>query len=726
MPSLSAFTQSKYWLLKSSTFEILVITQKNSEIHMKKKTKIIIIILLAVILLASAGILIYKAVISKHKDVLLQTIGHHNIDARDTTRGADMLVLYTQDYPRNEYGYEVLVEQSTNTVIDEGSMVKFQDGAYILSGHGDAAKFLKRLEIGDIIEIKFNRVIAKRHLKLSNLKKIEINNEKADKLIFERREALYDIDENALEVINKQLEEQISEFNAYFDSLGENTPADTNTVNSKMRLISQLIDMKYYLTIENFTVDGRAMWHSPNATDIDETNLEGVKKFASRIYDMGINTLYVQTYVCGMTTYYSDYLEYQNPKMADCNYGEYGNDYILAIISECHKFGIEVHAWFNVLDSEMPNQESPSYIKDEWVTRDLNGSKKGHFLDPSNPEVVDFLKNVIKEILTKYDFDGISYDYIRFPAAGDYEEYEDSGFTAYAEKLFADTYGYKGTDLLEDVKNNSEIRAQWHSFKQSAINNLLEELGKHIRDIDVEAIISASPFGYLSTAKSVYMQDVETWMKNGYIDVVLPMVYTDDIELHCDLARAFTESSPKTLQYTGVYALYSHYSLKRNQEIIDALKSQGISGVSLFASHNYIGNENKEDDLIYQILSMTTHKGQAVLPTAHPKTILSAWSEQLLDRCDRIYFDRMSESEKQLLNKYIDELSLDISGISDVNVALEILRSFEKAVESFDNQAVAARISSQINYIYGILDAAVYRHTLRYGEQTNVEFPNKP
>lgn len=693
---------------------------------MKKKAKIILIVSLAVILSILAGIFIYKAVAAKYKDVLVQIIGHHNIDARNTMRNSNMLVLYTEEYQRNEYGYEVLVDQSTNTVIDEGSMVELANNSYILSGHGDAARFLKRLEIGDILEIKHNRVTATRHLRLSNLKKIEINNNKADVLVEERRAALYDIDANAIELTDKQLDDEIAAFNAYFDSLGEGVAADLKTVNSKMRVITQLIDMKYYLTIENYSVDGRTMWHSPNSTDIDETNLDGIKKFAARIYDMGINTLYVQTYTCGMTMYYSDYLRYQNPSMASYDYGEYGNDYILALISECHKLGIEVHAWFNVLDAETPDGVAPGYIKEEWITCDLNGNTKGCFLDASNPEVVEFLKNVIKEILTKYDFDGISYDYIRYPAAGEYEEYEDSGFTSYAVRLFTDTYGYSGSSLSEDVRNNPEIRAQWHNFKQNAINGLLEELGEFIRSIDTEAIISASPFGYLSTAKSVYMQDVEAWMKNGYIDVVLPMVYTDDVELHCNLALAFTESHPQTLQYTGIYALYNNYSMRRNQEIIDALKSQGVSGVSLFASQNYITSDDDENDRIFQILSMTTHKGQAVLPTSHPEIVLSAWSEQLLDRCERIYFDKMSSHEEQLLTKYMDSLKVEINTAEDVSAVLATLKAFEEEIQGLENKAVIERISSQINYIYNILEAAVYRHTVRYGEQSIVEFPNKP
>ncbi len=692
------------------------------------KKKIIIIILLALIAISGIFCVLYnRPSVEDEGDIFTQTVGEFVLDGRDIMRKANALVLYSKEnYPRNEYGYEVLVEKDTNTVIAKDVILEVKDGTYILSGHGDAGRFLKKVDIGDHVNVKMNSVKVTRHLKFSNLKKIEIENEKADRLIEDCQKNLMDINMTAIATVCHELDREIKSFNDYFDSLDEGVSADIKIVNSKMKSISRLIDMKYYLTIENNAVDGRAMWHAPNGSAIDETNLDGVKKFAKRLYDMGINTLYVQTFTSGMPMYYSDYLQFQNPKMASYNYDEYGNDYILAVISECHKLGIEVHAWFNVLDAEMPNGEAPDYIKKEWVSLDLNGSDKGHFLDPSNIEVRDFLKGVAYEILTKYDFDGISYDYIRYSEAGVYEEYRDSGFTSNATELFSDTYNYRRANLMEDVKTNTEIRAQWHEFKQNAINQLLKELAVAIREIDAEIVISASPFGNLDTAKSVYMQDVATWMEKGYIDIVLPMIYTDSVEKYCDFAADYDVYSQTTLQYSGVYVLYNKSTLRRNQEIIEAIKDKNIAGTSLFASQNYITRKSEENDLVYQILALSTHNGKAVLPNANPNEVLSAWREQLLDRCNRIYFDKMSISEREILEECIGALSLEMNNPADVCIVLEALRSFEAVVCCFENKVVVERITSQIDYIYGILDAAISRQMIRYGYWDTETTPERP
>lgn len=683
---------------------------------MKKKIIMVIVsLIIATVIISSIVIQEKISTADKDNDQLIKVIGTIEIDLYDTMRKANSLVMYTKEYSRNEYGYEVLVEKSTNSIIDKDAVVQIQDGTYVLSGHGEAGLFLRRLDIGDTVEIFFNTVTVKRHLKNSNMKKVELENEKVNALIKQRKAELYDIDLSSIESIDIELNAQIDALSAYLDTLSENIPEYQKIIDEKMRSISNLIDQKYYATIEHRLVEGRAMWHRPNASAIDETTLDGVIKFAQRLYNMGINTLYVETFTCGMPIYYSELLQYQKPHMASYDYGEYGKDYLAALIGECHKLGIEVHAWFNVLDAEMPNGESPEYVSDEWICRDLSGSTDGKFLDASHPQVVEYLKKVIKEMLSKYEIDGISYDYIRYAESGMYnEEYVDSGFTSNSIEKFEKLYNYDG-DIIEDVKNKTDIRAKWHEFKQNSINELLSELAHFIRNIDPEITISASPFGQLNSAKSVYMQDVRMWMDKGYIDVVLPMIYTDSVELLTGTVTDFDAYNQKILQYTGIYALYNKSTLKRNQEIIDALNSMGIAGNSLFASQNYINHEDEARDIVYQVMSSTTHKGRAVLPTADSNEIFAAWSSQLIDRFERLYSSNMSDTEKKIVIDFFAGMDNTMKDVCDVELMMKKLIEFRFQMAEIENEAVSSRICEQIDYLYAILDTSISRYLIRYG-----------
>ena len=684
-------------------------------ISIKKKIVIIGVALILLLVIVLGVVFVANTQnVNQEDDIFTQVIGTIEIDLYDTTRKANSLVMYTKDYSRNQYGYEVLVDKSTNSVIAKDAWVQIKEGTYVLSGHGEAGLFLRQLDIGDTVEIYFNTVTVKRHLKNSNLRKIEIKNSEIDALIESRKSALFDMDLSSIDIINAELNDKIEDFKLYFDNLGD-APANQKIIDQKIKVISDLIDQKYYATIEYRLVEGRAMWHRPNASAIDESTLEGVMKFAKRLYDMGINTLYVETFTCGLPIYYSELLQAQKSSMASYDYGEYGNDYLSALIGECHKLGIEVHAWVNVLDAEMPSGESPEYIDNEWICSDLVGNTDGKFLDASNTEVRSFLKNVILEMLNKYDLDGISYDYIRYAESGTYnDEYVDSGFTTHSIEKFSKLYNYNG-NLIEDVQNNVEIRAKWHEFKQNSINELLSELAKFIRNINPNITISASPFGQLSSAKSTYMQDVETWMDNGYIDVVLPMIYTDSVELLTGIASDFNAYKQKVLQYTGIYVLYNKSTLKRNQEIIEALGFMGIAGNSLFASQNYIKNENVEKDIVYQVLSSTTHKGRAVVPTASANDIFEAWQCQVLDRCERIYFSYMSEEEKRIVEEFFANSNTSMNDIYDISRMLDKLTSLKSQVLLFENKAVSKRISEQIDYVFDILDTSISRYLLRNG-----------
>ena len=97
-----------------------------------------------------------------------------NIDYSNFFRFDNTLVLYTFDFPRNEYGYELLVEKNSNCVIDRGERLDITPDTYILSGHGEAAEFLKQVQIGDIVNIERNELTVTRDLKISNLIKVKL------------------------------------------------------------------------------------------------------------------------------------------------------------------------------------------------------------------------------------------------------------------------------------------------------------------------------------------------------------------------------------------------------------------------------------------------------------------------------------------------------------------------------------------------------------------------
>jgi uncharacterized lipoprotein YddW (UPF0748 family) len=90
-----------------------------------------------------------------------------------------------------------------------------------------------------------------------------------------------------------------------------------------------------------------------------------------------------------------------------------GYDPMGYMIQECHRRGIEVHAWF--VNGSYGNPK-PLYVLDkhpDWV---VNSGETGGpiWYDFGKPEVRKFQSDLMIEALTRYDLDGIHFDFIRY------------------------------------------------------------------------------------------------------------------------------------------------------------------------------------------------------------------------------------------------------------------------------------------------------------------------
>ncbi|MBQ7323993.1 MAG: family 10 glycosylhydrolase [Clostridia bacterium] len=650
---------------------------------------------------------------------LLTVIGEFPLTAYNQDRYQDNLIVYTEEYARNEYGFELLVESNSNCVLEADILVSQQPNTYIVSGHGEAADFLKTASIGDIVVIDGDTIILQQDAKQSNLKNLQLLNQSLDEQIAQKQERLYGMDTEAIQTIDGQLKKALLAFQWNF-LLQQPDPEE---IQQQVDEILHLIDLKYYASLESKTVEGRGMWHRPNASRIRENSLEGVKAFAQSLYDLGINTLYVETFWHGMTTYYSPYLQMQHPRMAKYSYGEYGNDYTLALLEECHKLGIEVHAWVELLNLKNPFRADISYVQPEWLYTDLDGAVSG-YADPSSDSYQAFLENVLTEMTQLYPFDGISYDYIRYAETTTYGSYIDCGFTDNSIEKFKQAYGYLGECLQEDLKTNLTLREQWHAFKQAQITSLVKRMSTSLRATNPDLILSASPYGFIDQAKEIYMQDIERWVKNGYLDVVRPMIYTESVDLLAATAQSFAPYQKDVLHYTGISPLYNGATLRRHQELTSAVQNLQTQGVSFFASQNYFSWKNSQE--ICQAISTSTHRGRAVSPTDDVNTILPAWKKDVENAYTERYQPHMTLKEKELLQAFLLENTPKMTTLKEMETLRLHLKEFSEEISHFTNQHVRNRLTEKFTYVDTLLHLAISRRMISRGYWNPETTPIRP
>lgn len=189
------------------------------------------------------------------------------------------------------------------------------------------------------------------------------------------------------------------------------------------------------------------------------------------------------------------------------------------MISETHKRGMEFHAWLNpyraVFDI-LRSSVSPSHltkIHPEWFL--TYGGKK--YFNPGLPQVRQHMAKVVRDIVTRYDLDGIHMDDYFYP-------YRITG------KEFPDQKDYEkyGNGLNKDV------------WRRSNCDSIILLIHNIVRSVNPHIKFGISPFGVWRNKSQDAMgsdtkagqtnyddlyADILLWLQKGWIDYVVPQLY---------------------------------------------------------------------------------------------------------------------------------------------------------------------------------------------------------
>ncbi|MEV6250011.1 family 10 glycosylhydrolase [Streptomyces sp. NPDC051742] len=197
-----------------------------------------------------------------------------------------------------------------------------------------------------------------------------------------------------------------------------------------------------------------------------------------------------------------------------------GWDPLGTAVEQAHARGLELHAWFNpyrVANHTDPGRlvaDHPARVHPEWVLP--YGGKL--YYDPGLPEVRRFVQDAMLDALRRYDIDAVHWDdyFYPYPVAGE---------------VFADddTYARYGGDFPD--------RAAWRRHNTDL---LVSEMSARIKDVKGDVAFGVSPFGVwrnratdregsdtdagVQTYDDLYA-DVRKWIREGWIDYVVPQLY---------------------------------------------------------------------------------------------------------------------------------------------------------------------------------------------------------
>jgi len=133
-----------------------------------------------------------------------------------------------------------------------------------------------------------------------------------------------------------------------------------------------------------------------------------------KLKNLNINVIFFQAMSSCETMYASSILPWS--RYLTGNYGQNpGYDPLAVAVQAAHERGIEIHAWLNPLrlgSSTITYPAGhPALLHPEWYCT----YKGTRYWNAGIPEVRTYLQDVAKEILTKYDVDGIHFDDYFYP-----------------------------------------------------------------------------------------------------------------------------------------------------------------------------------------------------------------------------------------------------------------------------------------------------------------------
>jgi uncharacterized lipoprotein YddW (UPF0748 family) len=184
------------------------------------------------------------------------------------------------------------------------------------------------------------------------------------------------------------------------------------------------------------------------------------------------------------------------------------------------KYGVRVHAWHVCF---MMHYAPTSAINDAIKRGEVMRDSKNRVLRPTynapvrTPALAKnrlLEKQAMLELVTKYDLDGVQFDYIRyFSPSVDY--------SATARVAFEKTIGVKMKKWPADVVSG-KYRSQYHEWKAELVTSVVQDVSQAVRAARPTAKISAAVWHDPQVGLKDYGQDWPRWVRKGYLDFVVP------------------------------------------------------------------------------------------------------------------------------------------------------------------------------------------------------------
>lgn len=497
-------------------------------------------------------------------------------------RGANKLVIYTPNYGihtgTNEFGTEAIVEENTVTSLS-GADSTIPSNGLVISGHGIAKNWINQnITVGSKVYVDvFNN-------------KITVYTT-SDSYTYEARakikeaKSMMDYYKNSIDDYNYNLPASHIQIAENYLKIAENENKNSIILKQYTQEAIDEANMAIKTSVPYIKNETKGVWIRPT-----EKNADQIIATLDNLKANGFNSVFLETYFHGKTIFPSQTMNKYGFTVQNEIFE--GFDPLDVWIKEAHKRDIKVHIWFQ---SFYVGNQSPDYnpssilaVRPDWgnkTKKNANSPKatmsasehNGYFLDPANPEVHEFLLDLLSEIIDRYKPDGINLDYIRYPNATAGNDMNAWGFTEYARNDFKNQYGKDPIELT-----TSDVQwYDWNQYRRNNVTNFVKQVGELGKEKNV--YISAVVFPDRASALASKQQDWRTWSVNNYINGFTPLFLTYDSKMLASMMNdVMNVKSPQTDLYAGLFVTFMGGAPEDLIRQIYETRKMNANGVILF------------------------------------------------------------------------------------------------------------------------------------------------
>lgn len=270
-------------------------------------------------------------------------------------------------------------------------------------------------------------------------------------------------------------------------------------------------------------------------------------------------------------------------------------DPLALALTEAHKRGLELHAWFNPFRARHDSSKSP--VPKSHVSRQHPEFVRTYgdilWLDPGEKAAQEYSMNVVLDVVRRYDIDGVQlddyfYPYVKTNAFGRIPFPDDSSYGKYT------------------AAGGKMVRNDW---RRENINQFVQNLHRSIHAAKPKVKFGISPFGIWRPgspaqirgldAFEVIYTDSKKWLANGWVDYFSPQLYWPTSQRE--------QSYPVLLQWWKEQNVQHRFlcpglSLYRNspEEIVQQIRlaREHGDGVILFSMKTLMQNRRNIADIL--------------------------------------------------------------------------------------------------------------------------------